>query len=261
LIGIMLCKWLATASSVGSGAQGGVFTPTLFMGASGGYLFGSGLHAIWPQMAVHPQAFALVGMGAFMSAASRAPVMAVIMLFEMTLSYDIILPLMLCSVIAYFTAKGIDSHSLYGEALRRKSAEDPTNVLETGHVGDLIKPDPPVVSATARFNEIAKLFLSVRVNNVYVTNHEGRFVGAVSLHDIKPYLGDAGVAELVLAGDIVREDFPRLAPTQALNDAMGIFMGSELQRLPVVNKEGVLLGSMSKNDLMLAMIEKRKKPA
>jgi CIC family chloride channel protein len=260
LIGIMVCKWLATASSVGSGAQGGVFTPTLFMGASGGYLFGSGLHAIWPQLAANPQAFALVGMGAFMSAASRAPVMAVIMLFEMTLSYDIILPLMFCSVIAYFTARGIDSHSLYGEALRRKSAADPANsVLETGHVGDLIKPDPPVVAPTARFNEIAKLFLSVRVNNVYVTNPNGHFVGAVSLHDIKPYLGDAGVAELVLAGDIVREDFPRLAPTQALNDALGIFVGSELQRLPVVDKDGILLGSMSKNDLMLAMVEKRKK--
>lgn len=259
LIGIVLCKWLATASSVGSGAQGGVFTPTLFMGASVGYVFGSAVHAVWPLGAANPQAFALVGMGAFLSAASRAPVMAVIMLFEMTLSYDIILPLMLCSVVAFFTARGIDSTSLYGEAIKRKEAEDPGAVLTTRLVGDLVKTDPPQVPPTARFADIAKLFLSVRINNVYVTAPDGRFLGAVSLHDIKPYLGDAGVAGLVLAGDILHEDFPRVNPQQALNEALGLFIGSELQRLPVVGNDGRLLGSLSKNDLMLALVEKRKK--
>jgi len=261
LIGIMCCKWLATASSVGSGAQGGVFTPTLFMGASGGYLFGTGVHLIWPQAAMDPQAFALVGMGAFLSASSRAPLMAVIMVFEMTLSYDVILPLMLCSVVAYFTARGIDSHSLYGDALKKKEAEEPPTVLETGMVGDLVKADPPTVLPTARFAEIARLFLGVRINNVYVVNADGRFLGAVSLHDIKPYLGEPSLAELVLAGDIVREDFPRVAPDQRLSDALGKFLGNEVQRLPVVDAEGRLLGSLSKNDLMLAIVEQRKRPS
>ncbi len=260
LIGIMVCKWLATASSVGSGAQGGVFTPTLFMGASGGYLFGSALHGVWPQMASDPQAFALVGMGAFLSAASRAPVMAVIMLFEMTLSYDIILPLMLCSVVAYFTARGIDSSSLYGEVLARKKAEDSSTVFETGQVRDLIKPDPPTVQPASRFADIARLFLSVRINNVYVTDAKGHFLGAVSLHDIKPYLGESEVAELVLAGDILREDFPRLDPEQVLSEALGKFLGHDVQRLPVVDASGMLLGSLSKNDLMLAIVERRKRP-
>ncbi len=259
LIGILCCKWLATASSVGSGAQGGVFTPTLFMGAAGGYLFGIGVHEIWPDAALHPQTFALVGMGAFLSASSRAPLMAVIMVFEMTLSYHIILPLMLCSVIAYFTARGIDSHSLYGDTLQKKEAEDTNTVLDTGKVQDLVKPNPPLVPPTARFAEIARLFLSVRVNNVYVTTSEGRFLGAVSLHDIKPYLGEPGVAELVLAGDILREDFPRVKPEQALNEALGLFFEHDVQRLPVVDDAGILLGSLSKNDLMLAIVEKGKR--
>ena len=261
LIGIMCLKWLATASSVGSGAQGGVFTPTLFMGAAGGYIFGTGVHAIWPEAAANPQAFALVGMGAFLSASSRAPLMAVIMVFEMTLSYHIILPLMLCSVVAYFTARGIDSHSLYGDALQKKEAEEPETVLDTGQVQDLVKPNPPVVPPTARFAEIARLFLSVRVNNVYVTTPAGRFLGAVSLHDIKPYLGESGVAELVLAGDILREDFPRIGPEQALSDALGMFFEHDVQRLPVVDATGRLLGSLSKNDLMLAIVERGKRPS
>ena len=261
LIGIMLAKWLATAASFGSGAPGGVFTPALFMGASAGYLFGTAVHTVWPGGAADPQAFALVGMGAFLSAASYAPVMAVIMLFEMTLSYDIILPLMLCNVIAYFTAKGLQGESLYSESLRRKAAETPARAAPVGNVRDLMKPKPPVVASTARFAEIARLFLSVRVNNIYVTNAEGRFLGAVSLHDIKPYIGDADLASLVIASDIMREDFPRIGPEQTVSDALGAFLGQTVERLPVVEPgTGALLGSLSKSDLLLALVEKRQKP-
>lgn len=261
LIGIMLAKWLATAASFGSGAPGGVFTPALFMGASAGYLFGTAVHTIWPTGAADPQAFALVGMGAFLSAASYAPVMAVIMLFEMTLSYDIILPLLLCSVVAYFTAKGLQGESLYSESLRRKAAETPRSSMPVGNVRDLMKQNPPAVPTTARFADIARMFLSVRVNNIYVTGQDGRFIGAVALHDIKPYLGDADLAGLVIANDIMREDFPRVGPDQSLSDALGGFLGQPLERLPVIDPEtGKLLGSLSKSDLLLALVEKRQKP-
>ena len=260
LLGVLCCKWLATACSVGSGAPGGVFTPTLFMGAAVGSLFGTAVQTLWPA-APSPGAFALVGMGAFLSAASRAPVMAVIMLFEMTLSYDIILPLMLCSVVAFFTARGIEGSSLYSEVLKRKDAANvTTETAKAERVADLVKADPPTVAPTARFAEIAQRFLSVRVNNLYVVNADGAFLGAVALHDIKPYLADPGLAELVLAGDIVRDDFPRVTPAEALSDALGKFLAHEgLQRLPVVTADGRLAGSLSKNDLMLALVEHRKR--
>jgi CIC family chloride channel protein len=259
LLGIVCCKWLATACSVGSGAPGGVFTPTLFMGASAGYVFGSAVQVLWASGPT-PGAFALVGMGAFLSAASRAPVMAVIMLFEMTLSYDIILPLLLCSVVAFFTARGIEGHSLYSEALKRKAEENPKARLQLDRVGDLTKPNPPTIPLNARFAEIAKLFISVRVNNLYVNDEAGRFAGAVSLHDIKPYLADPSLAGLVIAKDILREDFPRLHEDDALAEALGRFLSQEgLQRLPVVDANGRLLGSLSKNDLMLAFVEQRRR--
>ena len=255
---VFLCKWLATAASFGSGAPGGVFTPSLFMGASLGYLFGTLVNVVWPVGAPDPGAFALVGMGAFLSAASRAPVMAVILLFEMTLSYDIILPLLLCSVLAYYTAKGIEEHSLYSESLQRKAAEQPTAGLPAGRVADLMKADPPVLAPSARFADIAQKFLSVRVNNLYVVDEAGRFLGVVSLHDIKPYLGEPDVAELVLARDILHEDFPRLGPDQSLSEALGGFLGITAERLPVVGPEGKLLGSLAKGDLLLTLVEKRK---
>src|ERR1035437_7877382 len=234
LLGIFASKWLATVASFGSGAPGGVFTPSLFMGASAGYLFGMAVHTVWPAGAADPRAFALVGMGAFLSAASRAPVMAVIMLFEMTLSYDIILPLMLCSVIAYYTAKGLEGESLYSASLRRKAAAEPASALPAGRVLDLMKANPPTIQSAARFAEIAEKFLSVRVNNLYVCDPDGRFLGAVSGHDIKPYLGQLDPAELVIARDIMREDFPRLGPDQTLSEALDLFLNNPVERLPVV---------------------------
>jgi CIC family chloride channel protein len=263
IIGYVACKWLATMASFGSGAPGGVFTPSLFMGAGAGLLFGTAVHHVWPVGAPNPISFALVGMGAFLAAATRAPLMAVILLFEMTMSYDIVLPLLLCSVIAYYTSKGIGGASLYSESLKRKAAARPGAGLTpgTGCVADLMRPDPPILAATARFAEIARLFLKVRVNNVYVVDDAGRFLGVVSLHDIKPYLGEPDLAELVMARDILREDFPRVAPEQPLTEALAGFLGIVAERLPVVESDGTLRGSLSKSDLLLALVERRKAPA
>lgn len=259
--GLFACKWLATMASFGSGAPGGVFTPSLFMGACAGLLFGTAVHHVWPAGAQSPLAFALVGMGAFLSAASHAPVMAVILLFEMTMSYDIILPLLLCSVIAYYTSKSIEGSSLYSEVLRRKAASAPDPSLGEGRVADLMRANPPVIGPTAHFAEIARLFLSVRVNNLYVVDSTGHFLGVVSLHDIKTYLSEPDLAELVIARDILRDDFPRVAPDQPLTDALGGFMGIMAERLPVVERDGLLRGSLAKSDLLLALVEKRKAPA
>lgn len=261
ILGIFACKWLATMASFGSGAPGGVFTPSLFMGACAGLLFGLGVNHLYPAAAPNPTAFALVGMGAFLSAATHAPLMSVIMLFEMTLSYDIILPLLLCSVIAYYTAKSLEGDSLYSEALKRKAASAPDPSLTEGRVADLMRTNPPVVAPGAHFADIARMFLNVRVNNLYVVDDVGKYLGIVSLHDVKPYLGEPDLAELVIARDILREDFPSLAPDQPLTEALGGFIGVFSERLPVVERDGTLRGSLAKNDLLLALVEKRKAPA
>lgn len=261
IVGIVACKWLATMASFGSGAPGGVFTPSLFMGAGGGLLYGTALQHFWPEAVRNPGAFALVGMGAFLSAASHAPITAVILLFEMTMSYDIILPLLMCSVIAYYTAKSVEGGSLYSEVLQRKAAAVPDPTLGEERVADMMRADPPIVAPNAHFADIARMFLNVRVNNLYVVDDAGKFLGVVSLHDIKPYLGEPDLAELVIARDILREDFPHVAPDQLLTDALAGFLGIVAERLPVVERDGVLRGSLAKSDLLLALIEKQRKPA
>jgi CIC family chloride channel protein len=254
---VLVCKWVATAASFGSGAPGGVFTPTLFVGATLGYLFGSGVHQVWPQGAADPRAFALVGMGALLAAASHAPVMAIIMLFEMTLSYDIIMPLMLCSVVAYYTARGIEDNSLYSEALKKKAAEAPARELAppAGTVADLQRPTA-AVALTDHFEDIARQFLQTRQEEIYVTGPDGRYAGVISLHDIKPHLNDAVVATLVIAEDLRRDDVPTVAPEATVGDALRIFAQHPGQALPVVEKTtGLLTGILVKNDVLLALLE------
>ena len=96
---ILLLKIIATAASAGSGAVGGVFTPTLFVGAALGSLYGMGLQVLLPPGAVStPASYAVVGMGAMLAATTYAPLMSILMIFEMTLSYEVMLPLMLACI-------------------------------------------------------------------------------------------------------------------------------------------------------------------
>lgn len=254
LVVILIFKVLATASTFGSGAVGGVFTPTLFVGASLGYLFGNALQLASPHTIVAANAFALVGMGAFLAATTHAPIMAIIMIFELTLDYQIILPLMLACVVGYYTSVSIEKRSIYTEALRRKGAGDYRAQLAELHVRDLMKADPLTVSPTARFAVIADKFIASRFNYLYVTDH-GRFVGAISLHDIKNYLNAPELAELVIAGDILHEQFPVVSQSASLTDALKRFAQHEGERLPVLNNltDRRLVGTVAKTDVILAL--------
>ncbi len=258
---ILAMKLLATAATFGSGAVGGVFTPTLFAGASLGYIFGQGVDAIWPG---HAQpvlsVFTLVGMGAFLAATTHAPIMAIIMLFEMTLDYEIILPLMLACVVAHYVATAVEPASIYSESLKRKGAAFVRQQLAALRVADLMKKNPVTVGEVSSFAEVAENFLTNRFNYLYVVGEQQRFKGAISLHDVKNYLNEPELAHVVIARDIVREQFPVLGPEESLSDALNVFSRHDGERLPVMDnfEDRTLLGSISKTDLILALAEQSK---
>jgi chloride channel protein, CIC family len=249
---ILIFKVLATAATFGSGAVGGVFTPTLFVGASLGFLFGTATQYATGSALLNPSAFAIVGMGAFLAAATHAPIMAIVMIFELTLDYQIILPLMLACVVGYYTSIKIEKHSIYAEALKRKGAGDYARQLAELHVRDLMKPNPLTVSPTTGFSEIAEKFIATRFNYLYVTDHGG-FLGAVSLHDIKSYLNTPELAKVVIAGDLLRDSFPLVRADASLIEALERFSHHDGERLPVVSHERHLVGSIAKTDVILAL--------
>ena len=265
LLFLLLLKLLATAATVGAGAVGGVFTPTLFMGAVLGCLFGNVLQWIGVHDWVAPSsAYALVGMGCFLAGTTHAPLMAILMIFEMTLDYAIVPPLMLACVTAHYTAQGIRKDSIYSAVLLRKKREaEAETTVANRTVRELMKPRPLSVPETARFDEIANTFAANQNIFLYVTNKEDQFRGAISLHDIKAYLNEPGLATLVIAADFLREDFPYLTLEGKLTDALEGFSRHEGERLPVVDgvESRKLVGYVSKTDLLLTLAHgERPKP-
>jgi len=250
---LLAAKVVATAATTGSGAIGGVFTPTLFVGASLGLLFGQGVHALWPGATSMPFAYAIVGMGAFLAGATHAPLMAILMIFEMTLSYQAVLPLMLACVAAYFVARGVREQSMYEVTLQRNQQERALARWRGLQISALIKPAVPTVAPDAGFAEIERAFLEHPVRYVYVVGPEGRFEGAVSLQEIKHRLIAPTGAEPAKAGELMRRDFAMLSPETSLGEALQAFLTQQTERLPVVKDAAgrKLLGVVSKSDLLL----------
>ena len=254
---ILILKIVATSATFGSGAVGGVFTPTLFIGSSIGFLFGAFVQAVSSLPGIQPSAFALIGMGAFLAAATRAPIMAIMLIFELTLDYEVILPLMLACVVAYYTARSFKMPGIYSEALRRKGRWEFDSELRRMRVGDIMRHDPPSVLLDAAFDEICSRFTLLPHNYLYVVDGKGRFYGVISLHDIKRFLTNPDLAKLVIARDIMREDFPSLRPDDFLTTVFERFARHDGERLPVLSRDGLdlLVGSVSKADALLAFAE------
>ncbi len=251
LLTLLAFKLLATAATVGSGAVGGVFTPTLLVGGIMGGLFGIPVHEAFPLSTAEPNAYALVGMGALLAATTLAPLMAILILFEMTLDYDIVLPLMLACVTAYTAARAFGGKSIYAAALSLPvTAAAP---LDTLLVRDLMRADPPRIDENARFQAIVETFVTHRHHNLYVVDRDGRFRGVIPLHEIKPFLTDPELGKLAIAQDVLREEFPTISPDSTLRETLARFEGHSGERLPVVDEQRMLVGSISKSDLLLTL--------
>lgn len=254
LLMVLAFKIVATSATVGSGAVGGVFTPTLFVGAALGALYAHALDAVAPGSAL-PSACAAVAMGAMLAATTHAPLMSILMISEMTMSYQITLPLMLACVSAYSVARVFRSSSVYSDSLRHQHEALDAPRMQRATVADLLKPDRPAVAQGMSLVDLAQAFAHNRVQYLYVTDAAGGFVGAVSLHDVARALA-SHVSPMPSAGDIVLRDFPVLTPEMDLPAALTTFARHHGERLPVVADTAGsrrLLGSASKTDMLLMM--------
>ncbi len=148
----------------------------------------------------------------------------------------------------------VEKQSIYAEALKRKGAGDYRRQLTELHVHDIMKPSPLTVSPRAGFSEIAEKFLATRFNYLYVTDHD-RFLGAVSLHDVKNYLNTPELAKVVIAGDLLHDSIPVVRPDASLIKALEHFRHHDGERLPVVNDSVTkrLIGTIAKTDVILAL--------
>jgi CIC family chloride channel protein len=254
---LLVCKIVATVATVGSGAVGGVFTPTLFVGAAVGYLFGVGMHGLWPDGISAPFIYAVVGMGAFLAAATSAPLMAMLMIFEMTLSYQVMLPLMLACVVAYYVARGIDGGVMYEITLKHIKEEKAKSRLRATQMRDLIQSAETVLPLTATLDEMMQMFLAFPVKYIYVVDDRHRYQGVVALRDLTSSLAGRENSSTGLAKDFLRHDVLEvLTPDMSLSEGLRCFLVHRGERLPIVKDfhDPELLGAVFKTSLLDAYV-------
>jgi CIC family chloride channel protein len=249
-------KMLASALTFGSGGAGGLFTPSMMLGALVGGAYGYGVHALFPHATAEHGAYALVGMGGVLAGITHAPLTAIMMIFEQTNSYQIVLPLMLVCIVSHFTVRAFKVRSLDEEVLRRRGVELPTGpesgIMQTLQVEDIMHDDVQAVNQSASFSMIVAQFLKEHYNNLHVVDSQGKFVGAIRLHSLKEMLYQAESLASVIALDLVDETFAFVTPRQNLAETMEVFWRENAERLPVVDsaKDRKLIGWISKRDLL-----------
>ncbi|MHB8522872.1 MAG: ClcB-like voltage-gated chloride channel protein [Limisphaerales bacterium] len=262
LLGLFLAKLVATVLAVGAGTVGGVFTPTLFLGAGLGSLFGAALKGAGWAEGLPLGVFALAGMAGVLAATTHSPLLAMIMVFEISLNYSIMPALMLACVVATIVARRFHAESVYLEPLRRKGLEVERESSQIGAgtqrtVAELMHAPVPPVRETTPFRELADRFLVSPNNFLPVVDAEQRLLGIVALQDLKEHLNAGQEFSGVIAYDVMRPPPACLTPSQRLLDALPVLLASEQRNVPVVNSrsEKRLVGAVLRAEALSMLSE------
>jgi CIC family chloride channel protein len=215
VLALVVFKMVATACTYGSGGLGGVFTPNLVVGAAFGTFFAfamqwlvTGTDAGTLELRHGQIVFALVGMAGLAAATMHTPITAVMLVFELTRHYELIMPTMLCSMMASIVARMLDQDSWYSESLRAKVGEIPSGIeelaLKTTYVRDVMRSDAASVRDTATFDEVMDLLGRYPGDTVYVVDAAGTLIGRIQLQDVKNFINDPTLSSVVIAADLAR---------------------------------------------------------
>ncbi len=262
LAGLLVAKFVATVCTVGAGTVGGVFTPTLFLGAGLGAAFGQALGLFDFADETPTVAFALVGMGSVLAATTRSPLLAMILIFEISLKYELMPPLMIGCVVATLVSQKLHKASVYSAPLHRRGLVVDQESRRMGSatdrcIGDVMVGPTSPIKETASLPEISEIFLRSPRNYLPVLSVDKRLVGVISLQDLKAHLNAGDELRAVIALDLMRPPETFLTPNRRLMEALPEIMGSEMEMIPVVNsnREMRLVGSVSRSETLGLMSE------
>lgn len=254
LLSLLILKFIATTMSYGSGISGGLFMPTLLMGAILGALVGTAFKIFFPEIAANSGAFAIVGMGAFFATVIRAPFTSIIMVFELTRDYNIILPLMISNIVSYLLASRIHQGSIYEniseqDGIHLPKRED-NEILESMNVEDAMTKD--VITLGSKLS-IKDAMAKIKNSNItgYPVLENGLLIGLVSVNDIASAYAKRKKGQSTLA-DICRRKIIKVYPDQSLFVALHLMNRFSVSRLPVVSRlnDKVLSGIITPQDIV-----------
>lgn len=254
---LLVGKIFATSLTIGIGGSGGVFAPSLFVGAMLGEAFGLLLHSADPALAPSPGAFALIGMGAVFAGAARTPITAVLIMFELTGEYRIILPLMLAIALAAGVSKLISRDTIYTRKLLRRGIDlqAPDRALARIPVAAAAGSLPAPLRPGATLTDLAARFAMDGSTALPVVDDTGRLLGVVPALEVERAVQDA--AEEVTAADLAHV-VPVLTGDESLEDALAELTRHGGAGLPV-GSGGVASGWLTHRDLLRAAVGGRQR--
>ncbi|RMF86708.1 MAG: chloride channel protein [Nitrospirae bacterium] len=262
LMGLLaLFKMVATAITLGSGGAGGIFAPAMFIGTMAGGAYGAWVHHLWPQATAPVGAYALVGLGSFLSAAAHAPLTGMFLLFEITNSHEIVLPILFASAIGTLIARLFYHESLDTEALARKGVElkvgRELTAMNALTVESVMHTDFTWVPESLDLHSLAEKFRTSPWIYFPVLDAEGRMVGIISLNDIRTVLLEEELANLVVVADLMTREVITVYPDDTLNRAMEQFGLKDIEQMPVVSREDPrrVVGMLKRQDVIRAYNE------
>lgn len=264
LLGYLGLKILATSFTLGSGGSGGVFAPSLFMGAMLGTAVGNMFGAVFPSLTAPAGAYGIVGMAAVFAGGARAPFSAILIIFELTGNYAIILPLMTAVVISTLVSRAISRESIYTLKLLRRGInldqEELGDVLRSTTVKEAMTHDYPTVNETLPVNQLIRLFQKTGHHGFPVINDDGLITGIVTDTDIARHLSSEAGEQRQTAAHIAQRDPYVVYPDQTLDRLIEAIEESEA-RLPVVSREekNKYLGVIGRHELISTYSKKAKR--
>jgi CIC family chloride channel protein len=253
---LVVVKILATSVTIGSGGSGGIFAPSLFLGAMAGGFFGILVHQLFPNITASPGAYSIVGMGALVSATTHGPLAAILILFEMTGSYKIILPVMLACIIATIASGQLLRDSIYTLKLARRGVDikegKEVNVLKSMFVKDVMNTNVETMPEALPLGKMAERISKSKFNSFPVLDDQDRLIGILSFNDYNEAIFDENLKDLVVAKDLATEDLVTISLDDNLWTALEKISSKDFAVLPVVSTQAAnkLEGVVSRRDII-----------
>jgi chloride channel protein, CIC family len=249
-------KVLATSLTLGSGGHGGVFFPALFLGAMAGGSFGALVHGLLPDTTASAGAYGMVAMGALVSGTTHGPISAILMLFEMTGNYRIILPLMMACIVSSITATQWLTHSIYTLGLAAKGvnleAGREINVLNALSVREAMNPYPEAVPENLTLRSFTERLSRSKHNSFPVVDEKGALTGVISSLDYQSVLFDENLRDLVIVKELASPGVVTVSTDDTLYTALQRIASKDFSMLPVVASKdpAKLVGILSRRDII-----------
>jgi len=255
LIPLIFLKILATSLTLGSGNSGGIFAPSLFTGAMTGGVFGFAAQSLFPGVTADPGAYALVGMAGLVAGTTHAPLTALMIIFEMTNDYHIILPLMVTVAVSSMVARGLFSQSIYTVKLFKRGidlhAGRDVNILKSFRVSEVMDQKFQSVPAASSIDDILAILEESEQSEVAVVDEKLGLQGLLSLQDLKSVLAYHDLGRLIVASDLARKEIPSVQPDDNLESALNTFNLTGSLVLPVIASDGRNIVGLLRRSVLL----------